>query len=64
MKDFLYTGDSVMNFSLNTDGKIEDFTLIPGEKCSLPEKNQHVKVLLAKGFIEEAPIEKNSPKNK
>lgn len=62
MKEFLYKGDSAMNFNLNIEGKTQDFCLIPGEKCSLPEQNDHVKVLFAKGILVEAPAEKNDKK--
>lgn len=63
MKNFKYTGSSVMNFTLNKNRENTDFCLVPNESYDLPEDNDHIKTLIGKGYLIEVVETKKDTKN-
>lgn len=55
MKKFLYKGELSR---ITLDGK--DYCLENGNEYSLPEENQHVKVLIASGILVDADAQKET----
>lgn len=59
MANFKNIKNRELMFSLNPEG---DFIIPAGGECELPENNQHVKTLVASGYLQKVNTNPKNPK--